>query len=923
MSNYLNDLEKIANQVLTEQEMNPDPQPEMTPEEVQEAQTGQAAPVEGLSPEEAALKQQLDEEIMMSEEQAEEERAEQHEMVDRALLEGAAEQAIAEMADEEIKDILIEKAASDLLGLGALAKLVDIATEDYDGHVKQAATQTLDYMSVSNENFVDGLNKVADELFGNDSNADELFSSDGVDYVFEQLAKLSDYNSLSKVANDEDVEALAVIVENEADKINAAKDIVTEAYEEAIKEIAKEDIKESIENSGEYDEEFLEQTAKFNPKSVAKGVGLFGSGAATGVGGTLLYQRLLNGEISPEELTDEELAVVEEIAEQEAVMEQTAGYYDQLGMYKEAKGIRKKLSNAKEYHKQKKNHKSINKEIDQLKKRVKKGDADAFQTHDRAKAYSGERRRARQALKENTEGAQDYRDLKYMGIGAGTAGTLGAGAYAGGRALSGRNPEEEMMVQTANFYNELGMYKEAKGKGLKNSFNKAKDYRKQKTRHKSLEKDMRKGYKGRNDSAESRKAYRELAAERQDAKKTLKENKEGAKAYRNFRNAGVAATGVAGLGAAGLANRNRTDVSPSNHDEAMIQTANFYNELGMYKQANPLFSVAGRGLGKAKNLFGKAKGNVKGAVDYTKNRSKFNKTNKDLKNLSQQGKIDMSNPSQELKNLRQTKRDTIQGMRDNKQAYQNTMKAGVAGTVGLGAANSIYNAGKTKGEEQAQQQMQPYPVPVPYSPGMYQHAGVEHYYGMEKKANIVNKTKKVINKAYDSAKNVKANKKLLKEREHDLNQFIENSKLTGPAEPGRLTELTDDLHRIENDIMLGSAIRYGVPAAGVTAGSIVAGKKLSDSKKKRALENEVGEMVNPIHKEAAVGALMPAWRNIKDLGGNGFKKVTDNFSSIDKMGDIGTSVDGINTDYTARNSDPRLSKYFKEYQNQNNSQFQG
>lgn len=254
----LSELEKIANQIVQEHEMNPDQEPQMSPEEVQEAQTGQAPPVQSLSPEELALKQQLDEQVLQDQEAEEEERAAQHEAVDRALLEGAAEEVISEMEDEEIKDLLIDKAANEMIQLGAFSTLIDLSTGDYEGHVKEAATQYLEYMAGSSDQFYEGLDKVASEIYPNSESMDGLFSSNGVHYIFEQLAKAEDFNDLSKVASESDLNSIANIAVNEGDALIAAQEVVTEAYEEALKEIAKEDIKDAI-REDEYEEEVGEE----------------------------------------------------------------------------------------------------------------------------------------------------------------------------------------------------------------------------------------------------------------------------------------------------------------------------------------------------------------------------------------------------------------------------------------------------------------------------------------------------------------------------------------------------------------------------------------------------------------------------------------------------------------------------------------
>ena len=249
-------LEKIANQVLDETNMNPDPAPQMSEEEVQELQTGQAPAPQALSDEEAALKQQLDAEIAQDQAAEEEERAQEHALVDRALLEGAAGEAVKEMEDEEIKDLLLDKAASEMIALGTFANLIDLATSGSENDFSKIASETLDYMSQSSEHFQEGLSKVASEMYhpDNTDQINSLFSREGIGYTFEQLAKLNDYDDLSKVANDEDVESLAVIVENEAEELLEAQGVVEEAYNEALKEIAKEDIKEAVLAEGEYDE---------------------------------------------------------------------------------------------------------------------------------------------------------------------------------------------------------------------------------------------------------------------------------------------------------------------------------------------------------------------------------------------------------------------------------------------------------------------------------------------------------------------------------------------------------------------------------------------------------------------------------------------------------------------------------------------
>lgn len=238
---YLDELEKIANQLVFEEPMNPDAQPVASEEDVAESQNEvqeEVVPEEAISDEEA----QLQAEILQQQEQEEQypqgvnEGAEVEEQMQAeipqqeaspmedgsavATAEAAAELAgeetvladnnvaeniaqrqelenaviqevVPNMSDEELEQVLVSKVASEMTSLGTIAKLVECSKADADSitsEMQKEATELIEYMVTSEEAFYEGMERVSSQLFQSDEAQAELFSRDGLIFTFEQLA---------------------------------------------------------------------------------------------------------------------------------------------------------------------------------------------------------------------------------------------------------------------------------------------------------------------------------------------------------------------------------------------------------------------------------------------------------------------------------------------------------------------------------------------------------------------------------------------------------------------------------------------------------------------------------------------------------------------------------------------------------------
>lgn len=105
-----------------------------------------------------------------------------------------------EASDEH--DALYEKIANALPEFGVLARLYDWAQggSDVSEQVYKEASSILDEMLTDEEKYIEHMTRVANELFASEENQNELYSEEGMQFVFDKLADFLDNEDLQKVA---------------------------------------------------------------------------------------------------------------------------------------------------------------------------------------------------------------------------------------------------------------------------------------------------------------------------------------------------------------------------------------------------------------------------------------------------------------------------------------------------------------------------------------------------------------------------------------------------------------------------------------------------------------------------------------------------------------------------------------------------
>jgi hypothetical protein len=227
-------LEKIANQLVSEEPMLPDPAPTPSEGDVAIAQEEGSLLSEGLADEAVAEEQLTPEEL--------------------AILD-AIEQANGDSLHEE----LLAKAASEMVTIGTIAKLVQCARggEGIDEELQKQASEILLEITESSEAFYEGMDRVASELFGTDENVNELFSKEGVRFSFEQLAHLDD-EGLDKQADEESPNGLARLKSFASNVINGAQQKVQDAvYASTHLNQIESDLRAAGEQMGAMDQQML------------------------------------------------------------------------------------------------------------------------------------------------------------------------------------------------------------------------------------------------------------------------------------------------------------------------------------------------------------------------------------------------------------------------------------------------------------------------------------------------------------------------------------------------------------------------------------------------------------------------------------------------------------------------------------------
>jgi hypothetical protein len=102
-------------------------------------------------------------------------------------------------------NLLSEKIAAALPEFGTLARLYDWAQggESVSEQVYKEASHILDEMLSSEEQYVEHMSRVAEELFSSEINRNELYSEDGMQFVFQKLSDFLGNEDLQKEASED------------------------------------------------------------------------------------------------------------------------------------------------------------------------------------------------------------------------------------------------------------------------------------------------------------------------------------------------------------------------------------------------------------------------------------------------------------------------------------------------------------------------------------------------------------------------------------------------------------------------------------------------------------------------------------------------------------------------------------------------
>lgn len=187
-NSYFEDLEKIANEIVVDENQEPmteDPMPAVPPEDVEATQAANSAAEEQLpaSPEDT------------------EELAATLDVAKQEL--NAAEEQLAEASEQYLE---FEKTAAPLINeslpaMGAFAKLIEFSTnKDSDPVLHKLAQERLQTALSSEDAFIETLHKTAQELFEDEANLNALYTKEGMEFVVETLDSFADDEELSKHA---------------------------------------------------------------------------------------------------------------------------------------------------------------------------------------------------------------------------------------------------------------------------------------------------------------------------------------------------------------------------------------------------------------------------------------------------------------------------------------------------------------------------------------------------------------------------------------------------------------------------------------------------------------------------------------------------------------------------------------------------
>src|SRR5690606_25191407 len=106
------------------------------------------------------------------------------------------EELISAMGEEQVANEVIEnlreKVAGELISLATISKVVECSRggDHISESLEKQANEILEEMLQSGEAFDATMERVASEMFSVEENVDMLFSRDGLNMVFEQLASI-------------------------------------------------------------------------------------------------------------------------------------------------------------------------------------------------------------------------------------------------------------------------------------------------------------------------------------------------------------------------------------------------------------------------------------------------------------------------------------------------------------------------------------------------------------------------------------------------------------------------------------------------------------------------------------------------------------------------------------------------------------
>lgn len=193
-NNYFESLEKIANELALDENQEPmvdDPAPAVPSEEVEAAQAINSEDADPAAAEEQHPTSPEDTEELEASLQAAEEEYQ------------AAQEQLAEVTENFME---FEKTAAPVLSeslpaMGAFAKLIDFSSNpDSDPVLHKLAQERLQTALSSEDQFIETLQKTAQELFEDEENLNALYTDEGMKYVVDTLDSFADDDEISKQA---------------------------------------------------------------------------------------------------------------------------------------------------------------------------------------------------------------------------------------------------------------------------------------------------------------------------------------------------------------------------------------------------------------------------------------------------------------------------------------------------------------------------------------------------------------------------------------------------------------------------------------------------------------------------------------------------------------------------------------------------